>query len=164
MTAVVMSPPPSASPRARAPAGPGIPSSGSPGRGSPAALGGHTASAARARAPRDSSSGIRVRRSRGGTRARSPPLVQVARVQLQVEPEAQTGVLVRERGRLDARWPVHEQARARQDSVVMRLDNAAVDAAARTEVVPVDDEPLHGPTSTAGWNTGRPLAARSAAA
>ena len=92
------------------------------------------------------------------------PLVQVARVQLQVEPEAQTGVLARERGRLDARWPVHEQARARQDSVVVRLDNAAVDPAARTEVVPVDDEPLHGPTSTAGWNTGRPMAARPAAA
>src|SRR5207244_2381433 len=90
--------------------------------------------------------------------------VRVAGVQLQVEADAQTGVLARESGRVDARRPVHEQARARQDPVAVRLDDAAIDAAARTEVVPVDDEPLHGPTSTAGWNTGRPTAARSTAA
>src|SRR2546430_1139552 len=145
MTAVVTSPPPSASPRARALAGPGIPSSGSPGRGSPAALGGHTGSAARAHAWAAHCAGV-------------------AGAPLRVEPGAFFGVPTRGRGRRSARRPVHEQARARQDSVVVRLDNAAVDPAARTEVVPVDDEPLHGFTATADSNTGLPLAARSAAA
>src|SRR5438034_2096182 len=93
-----------------------------------------------------------------------PLCLRVARVQLQVEADAHMGVLARERGRRSARRPVDEEARARQDPVAVRLDDAAVDSVARTEVVPVDDEPLHGPTSTAGWNTGRPLAARSAAA
>src|SRR3989442_13788818 len=76
------------------------------------------------------------------------PLVQVARVQLQVEPEAQTGELARERGRLDARWPVHEKARMRHDSHMMRLSNTAVASPARTEFVPLDDEPLNDPSST----------------
>src|SRR2546425_9713427 len=93
--------------------------------------------------------------------------LRLARVQLQVEADAQMGVLACERGRVDARRPVDEQARAHQDAVAVGLDDAAVDPVARPEVVARHDQPFHPfhrPTSTACSTRGLPAAARSAAA
>src|SRR5205823_6297324 len=77
------------------------------------------------------------------------------------------GVLARERGRVDARRPVDEEARAHQDAVAVGLNDAAVDPVARPEVVARHDQPFHPfhrPTSTACSTRGLPAAARSAAA
>ena len=49
---------------------------------------------------------------------------------------------------LRARRRVHHHARAGQDSPPVSLDDAEVDAVARTEVVPVDDQALHRAGST----------------
>src|SRR3712207_2231502 len=48
-----------------------------------------------------------------------------------------------EGGRLPRRGPFDHQARARDDSTDVRLDDSAVDAGVDAEVVGVDDQPLH---------------------
>src|SRR5437879_190097 len=60
-----------------------------------------------------------------------------------MQPQAQDRALSREGDRLLARRPVHHEAGAREDSVMVCLDDPQVDARTHAEIVPGDDEPLH---------------------
>src|SRR2546426_12365440 len=60
-----------------------------------------------------------------------------------MQPQAQGRALLREGGRLLARRPVHQEARARENPAMVCLDDPQVDARTHAKVVSGDDEPLH---------------------
>ena len=71
-------------------------------------------------------------------------------VQLEMEADAQRPARTPERGRLLAGRPVHHEARAREDALAMRLDDAAIHSTRDAEVVGGDNEPSHGIHSSSG--------------
>src|SRR5205823_479037 len=68
----------------------------------------------------------------------------VAGIELEMESDAQRAARTSEGGCLLARWSIHHEARAREDALAMRPDDAAIDSARDAEIVGGDDEPSHG--------------------
>src|SRR5204862_4872160 len=66
-----------------------------------------------------------------------------ARIQLEMDANAQGTVLARKGGRLFARRSIHHQAGARKAPLAMRLTDPAIDSAGNAEVVRRDDQPSH---------------------
>src|SRR5947209_16686568 len=70
------------------------------------------------------------------------------RVEDHMKADAESWMSRAEARRFGARGQIHHHAGARQDPLLVGLDDAAVDAAARPEVVTVDDQALHRAGST----------------
>src|SRR2546422_11660387 len=80
-----------------------------------------------------------------------------------MQPQAQDWAFTREGGRRLARRSVYQEARAREDTAMVYLDDPQVDARTHAEVVPGDDEPLHArvPLAPAASSARSALSARS---
>ena len=70
-------------------------------------------------------------------------LVRGAGIKFGVQANPQARSLAGHPRGFNARWTIDEEARAREDTVSVGFQNAAVDAAARTKIVPVDNQVLH---------------------
>ena len=64
-------------------------------------------------------------------------------VEIGMQPHAEARRRAGERGRLRAPRAIDEKAGAREDSMLMGFENAAIDSVARAEVVSVDNQILH---------------------
>ena len=98
--------------------------------------------------------GVDVRRLRAGQLAEAfelrrerpggvPGLVDLRPVLDVMQPDRQRRVLACEPHGVGGRGPVDHQARAGEDAVRVRLDDALVDTGGEAEVIGVDDQPAH---------------------
>ena len=74
----------------------------------------------------------------------------IVRIQLEMDSDAQGSALTAEGGCFLARRSIDHQARAREDALAMRLDDAAIHSTRDAEVVGGDNEPSHGIHSSSG--------------